>query len=442
MLPTTEKGPEKELEQPLATRKVNDGTVQPWLRPKPSEVRGVQLADADEEKKRERDALQAEIAQLERDLDILVQENDRVGQMQLSKKAVTMPRDASDILDVLGRHLAPKQKETSANASDVWLQAAMDPVAFLPFGKPSSSLPTLFPEDSPTVERETEPISHHPVPMTAQEALPFLQAFTPLKFTSRIRMLPPPPPEPGKKDEPNPNPALLQHHSITATSSSAPGLFLARIDLTVDASTHTITSLALPSIEPPCATTELSPLATKILAGPDASPSGLSRNASVLTWAMASWLRVAVRRAKVWRTLDRELGTPDALERTVAQVRAARAGRRLKKKGGGGGDDRAGDADSDGVAGWVDSSAGADELLPYMDRQCMEFRVPCDGVEGVNPEADVPMLRVQWCIEFDWTGEATSRVRAMTRLPGKCELCPVFQSLATFLTCLSRASRG
>lgn len=456
ILPTTEAVPKAGFGQPQATRKVDSGAAKSRPRPRPSEARGVQRADANAKKRRERDALLGEIAQLERDLEIVVQENDRVGQLLLSGKEVAMPSDATDILDVLGRHLAPRRKETSTSPSDAWLQAALDPVAFLPFGKPSSSLPTLFPEDSSAAEPQKEPISHHPVPMTAQEALPFLQAFTPLKFTSRIRTLPPPTPDPASSnDESSLDPTILQHHSIAATSDSAPGLFLARIDLTVDTKTHAVASLAAPRIEPAIAAAELAPLAAKILAsgapdGPEGgggATSGLSRNVGVLTWAMASWLRVAVRRAKTWRALDRELDTADAAERTVERVgaRAARTvadRRRLLKRrwradggvagnhhhvddGGEGAEAEAEDVGGEGVAEWsVDSLVGVDELLPYLDRQYMDFRVPggrhAAEADTGSSETDVPVLRVQWRIEFDWTGEATSRVRAMARLPGKC----------------------
>jgi hypothetical protein len=422
ILPTTETEPQPAFVQHQAMRKVNSRDAKTTSRPRPSSVRRVQTADADAEKKRERDALRAEVAQLERDLDIAAQENERIRQLQLGRKEVVMPRHASDIFELLRRHLAHPQKDISADQADAWVQAAMDPTAFLPFGKPSSSLPTLFPEDSSTVEPEQEPISHRPVPLTTREALPFLQAFTPLQFTSRITILPHPTRDTSNEDGPEPRTALLQHHSITATSDSAPGLFTARIDLTVDATTHAVTSLAVPSIDPPCAAAELSPLIAAVLAEPADSSSALSRNVGVLTWAMASWLRVAVRRAKVWQTLDRELGGPDALERTVARVRATGAGGKLKWKAAAGTAEEEDEAGDGVVADWIDSLVDTDELLPYMGRQWVDLRVlPSLAVGGGPPEAEVPVLRVQWHIRFDWTGEATSQIRALARLPGKCK---------------------
>ncbi|OIW24690.1 hypothetical protein CONLIGDRAFT_584528 [Coniochaeta ligniaria NRRL 30616] len=401
---------------------------QPASRPRPSDVRGVEPADAEAKKKRERDALQMEVAQLERDLDVVAQENERIRQLQLSRKEVAMPTGASNILGVLGRHLGPRKNDIATSRSEAWLQAALDPIAFLPFGRPSSALPTLFPEDISSAEPEHEPLSHDPISLTAREALPFLQAFTPLTFASRVTIDPYPPRNATDEDGPESANALLQHHSITVKSASAPGLFSARIDMTVNATTHAITSLAVPSIDPPSAGAELSPLIAKILAEPEASSSALSRNVGVLNWAMGSWLRVAVRRAKVWRTLDSELGTPDALIRTAARVRATRKGRKLKWKGAASGADEHAkydggkDADSDGSADWIDNLVGTDDLLPYMGRLWMDFPVPSSpggGESGIVTDTDVSVLRVQWRIEFDWTGEARSRIRAVASLPGK-----------------------
>lgn len=430
ILPTTEADPLRATVRPhdipRGGREVVKARSKPM--PRPSNVRGVETAGAEAEKIREQDALQIEVAQLERDLDVVAQENERIRQLQLSRKEMVMARNSSDIFDVLERHLGHRKKDSPTGQSAAWLQAALDPISFLPFGKPSSALPTLFQEDI-SAEPEHEPISHHPISLTARESLPFLQAFTPLSFTSHVTIDPYPTKDPASEDGLNSDTALVQHHSITAKAAFAPGLFSARIDVTVNAMTHTVTSISVPFMNPPSAAGELSPLAAKILADPKASSSALSRNVGVLTWAMGSWLRVAVRRAKVWRTLDRELGTPDAVIRTVARVKAGGNGWRRKYQTGSGVDDHSkdggeNDADSDNSADCIGSLVNTDDLLPYMGQLWMDLAVPSSAQgkgSGITTKTDVSVLRIQWRIEFDWSGEATSQIRALVSLPGKCK---------------------
>ncbi|KAJ9165806.1 hypothetical protein NKR19_g75 [Coniochaeta hoffmannii] len=427
IVPTTGTEPPAALPPAKLSSRVDDGSGKGRSRPRPSDIRGVETADANAEKKRVRDALQAEVSRLQRDLHIVAQANEQIRQLELSRKQAAVPKGTGEVFDVFRRHLLPKEKDIPASRPDAWLQAALDPVAFLPFGKPSSAVSSLFPEDSSTVEPEKEPISHRPIPLTAREALPFLRVFTPLKLASRITMLPHPTSDAKDRDRPETNTALLQHHSITVTSDSAPGLFSARIELTVNTMTHAVTSLVVPSIDPPCAAAELSSLVAQVLADREASCSALSRNVVVLTSAMGSWLRVAVRRAKTWRRLDRALGTPAGVEQTAARVRAVRAGRKLKRKGPGAPADDARDSegrdvDIDDVSDWIDSLVDTEELMPFIGLQSMEFRIPslvaAGGTER-TPKADLRVLTVQWRIEFDWTGEATSQIRALVHLPAE-----------------------
>jgi hypothetical protein len=38
----------------------------------------------------------------------------------------------------------------------------------------------------------------------------------------------------------------------------------------------------------------------------------------------------------------------------------------------------------------------------------------------------VSMLRVQWRVGFDWTGEARSEIGVLVGVPGKCEFSSLF----------------
>lgn len=386
-------------------------------------IRGVDPFDPDAEKKHQREALLAEIKQLELDLDIVAQENERVRLSRLAKSEVLAPENSREVLDVLRRHVTTAPKADQPPSSTTWVQAALNPIAFLPFSKPSSSLPTLSAIDSSGAEPEEELISHHPIPMSAEEALPYLQVFTPLSFTSHISLLP--------RDDEDPSVPLLQRHSIAATSASPPGLFSARIEMTVDTTTHVITDLAVPRLDP-AAAAELTPLIERV-AGSSASSSNnggsaAAQNITVLTWAMAEWLRLAVRRAGAWRTLERELGSKEGMAESVARMRAEGGKGRNRRKGKGRATDEEDEDDvrDTSVEDVMGSLVDTTDLLPYMGQRSMDFQVPAPG----GDESEMSSLRVQWQIEFDWTGEGRSRIGVLVGTPGKCESEFAFPSRA------------
>lgn len=347
------------------------------------------------------DALLADIAQLRAELEILVRENERIQQSHLSKKELSAPENLDEVVDVLFRHLEPRKSSKPKEARPSWVQTALDPVAFLPFSKPASAPPTLFYEHVP--EPTKPPKSHAPRPMKADEEFLFLSAFTPLTFSSHITTLP----SPDEETEPGP---LLQHHTVTAASATSPSLFMSRLEMVVDTSTHTITSLSVTAIHPRSAASEMAPLLRQIMAerGESSFCSALYHNVSILTWAMGSWLRVAIRRAKIWRTLDRDLGSTEALRETVRRVRATRAKRRRMRRMR---DDEDDESDTESIT----DQTMMNDLLPYMDCMWMDLDIPALAAG----DGEAASLRIQWKIELDWTGEASSRIRALVSLPSK-----------------------
>ncbi|KAL2147545.1 hypothetical protein VTI28DRAFT_8800 [Corynascus sepedonium] len=434
--------------------------------PSTAESRGSKPADPDANKKKLRDSLLAEISQLERDLDIAGKENERIRQARLSRLEPPLPSNGDEILDVLARHVLPpgSKPPTKPDPIEDWLASALNPIAFLPFSKPSASgeppaLPRPYQHtqaEQPDEENLPPPVSHHPLPMTATEALPYLQAFSPLTFTSHVSPLPPRAPFEGNSTSSSGTrePPLLQHHSIAA-SSAAPrrGLFAARIEMTVDTGTMAIVSLTVPRLDP-AAEAELRPFINKVVGGgagegheaagfggvagkadlPRSSSSGLHNNISVLTWAMGEWLRVAVQRAKVWIVLEREVcAGKEALQEMVSRMRTGKAGGRKKKRRRKKRwverveDDRVDEEEEGEQDGGSDGEEGGEsvdgmdkyqtaDLLPYMGRTCMDLEIPVlMGGEKGGPS----MLRVQWQIGFDWTGEAQGEFGILVGLPGK-----------------------
>ncbi|KAK1782411.1 hypothetical protein QBC45DRAFT_237970 [Copromyces sp. CBS 386.78] len=438
---------------PISTTELTSETQEPTT----AELRGLQPPDPDADKKRLRDSLLAEMAELERDLAVASKENERLRQAHLSKQKPSTPPNAIEILDLLRRRVLPpkEQKDPDPSAAATsWLSSALHPIAFLPFSKPPSmgdDLPSLFPTTTDDEKAEKPPISHHPLPMTADEALPYLQVFTPLTFTSAIFPLLPTSSdssdsEPTTSTSPSAGQQpLLQRHHITATTPSKS--FTARLEITINTSTYAITNLSVPLFHPPTAAAELAPLIERIVKQPkEEASSAMHNNVSVLCWAMGEWVRVAKERAGTWCVLERELGEGKEGVMTMVQGWRERSKMRQKRRRMGkrkkvplrddGGDDEDEQVGEDEEEAEEDEEQDGKkipelELVPYMSRTSVDYDIPLllgaglggpGGGGGLGSE-EKSSLRVQWKIEFDWTGEARSDIRVFVALPGKWHKC-------------------
>lgn len=235
--------------------------------------------------------------------------------------------------------------------------------------------------------------------MTAEEELPYLQVFTPLSFTSAMSIIP-------RDDLANPGP-ILQKHVISA-SSTPPGLFAARIEMIVNTKSLSVAELRVPRLES-SAVSELGPFVEKIIQG--VSTSALTRNVSVMTWAMSEWVRIAIRRARFWCAIERDLGNSESL------VKCARRMRKGTKKRGPG--RRALTEDSDDDENQMQTRADKTgftkaDILPHLGRTCLDLKL-----SGIDDTEEAPSLRIQWRIEFDWTGEAQSKIGLLLGAPAK-----------------------
>ncbi|KAM0815990.1 hypothetical protein AB5N19_01791 [Seiridium cardinale] len=369
---------------------------------KPHPARGVQEFDPFREKKHLRDSLLAEAAQLETDLETLQNENDMLYAGQQRRRfssAVYEPKDPTTLINILGRHVLPLEKEQLPEPSQMWLDAALDPVSFLPFGNQSVVLPNPF---QPAEEEHDQPppISHHPIALTADEELPYLQLFTPLSFTSTTAFVPR---DLDNDDEAEP----LMHQYNISVSSNPPGLFAARIEMLVNTKTLSISELAVPKLEP-AAVTELGPFVTKILDSEAGSVSALKRNISVLTWAMAEWTRLATRRARFWCLVTKELGDERGVLDCAKQMREGRRRKRSQKDSV---DSNAESSDED-----VDSARkerfAKSQLFPLLGRPSFDLDLSLGGQTEVE-------LRVNWNIGFDWTGEGHNTIGVLVQAPAK-----------------------
>ncbi|KAK8097850.1 uncharacterized protein PG998_013336 [Apiospora kogelbergensis] len=300
------------------------------------------------------------------------------------------------LLDLLRRHVLTPKAEPAPE--DAWLEAALNPASFLPFGNPAA-IPTLPFAQPKNDESPPPPISHHPIPMSAAEELPYLQLFSPLVFRSSISLQPRDSRDSGH---------LMQKHHITAASDPQ-GLFAARIEMTVDTKTLSIAELSVSHLEPSAAA-ELRPFISRIEQG--AINSALRRNVSVVAWAMAEWTRLATKRALFWCQVQRELGTEKDVLRCAKKMRQSR-----KRKGFPGrptvDHDDSGEAEmDDGDTNIHDArnQVPKSTLLPHLGRTSLDLKLGSSREIG---------LRIEWKIDFDWTGEGQSRIAALVETPSK-----------------------
>ncbi|KAK7931316.1 hypothetical protein PG985_002028 [Apiospora marii] len=357
---------------------------------RPHPARSIGEPDVFAEKRAARDALLAEVAQLEADVDLAKAENDNIHDAYDSQGAKAGVLNKDGLLDLLRRHVLTPKPDPSPE--DAWLEAALNPVSFLPFGNPAAIPPLPFAEQKED-KAPPPPISHHPIPLSAAEELPYLQLFSPLVFRSSIALQPRDSRDSGH---------LMQKHKITA-ASSPPGLFAARIEMTVDTKTLSISDLSVSHLEPSAAA-ELRPFIAKIEQG--AGNSALRRNVSVVAWAMAEWTRLATKRALFWCQVERELGSDKDM------LRCAKKLRRGRKRKGFPGRPSVEDEDDSGDEGenMDENDVPRSALLPHLGRTSLDLRL--------GPASEVG-LRIEWRIDFDWTGEGHSRIAALVETPAK-----------------------
>lgn len=347
-------------------------------------VRRLPKRDANAGKRRRRDELRAELEKLQRELDITTRHNERIRAMQAAGRR-TLFADEDELMDIVKRHLLSQNPDSPPARSQMLAQAALDPMAIMPFGRPAmSALPSAADEVDLADIR-----SHHPVSMTAKEELAFLQLFTPFKATSTLTTLPR-----ATKREP-----LRQLYTIHLQSRHCPGLFSASLDVTIDAMKLNILSLDVTGLEP-AAKAELGPFIEKICA--DDSNRSMQRNVGIAAWSMAEWARVAERRGRFWAQLHRETESKDIMLESSRTTRARRA-----KRG------RDGQAK---VAEEATEAVTRRDLLRFMGDQSFDINVPAADGSGAPSS-----LRLSWKIDFDWSGEAQSRIAVMIGVPGKCK---------------------
>lgn len=358
-------------------------------------MRNVPVLDPLSDRKRTRDELNNEIAKLKRDLTHAERENERIRAMQTSGRTVALT-DEDATLRLIKRYLLLDEDAPKTTHSQLLAQAALDPLAILPFGGRPTPIVLTMDEDE---DDSTNVKSHQPVPMSAEQELPFLQLFSPFSATAHLSMLP------RTQDQP-----LRQQFTVDLKARHMPGLFYARLEVLADPVDMRISSLKVSGMDP-AARPELDSFVQKVSAG--ACNRSMQQNCGIITWAMGEWLRVAEQRASFWFRLQQELGSKEVLE-TIRNARARKSRKGRDEQGRG-----------SSVAPTVAIKKA--DLFALIGQQSLDLELP--DPDGTETQATI---RLSWKISFDWTGEAQSKVSALASLPGKCKYCSQSQNCGMF----------
>lgn len=355
-------------------------------------VRFLAPEDPHEAKKKARDDLLKELRQLQKDIALANQENDRLRLHYESKKSAQVaPSNPDELLNMLLRSTAPEAtSEQKPKSASIFKSIG----SFLPFNsrrkRQSTSLPIL-----------DKPISSH-LPIALDDPLPYLQVFSPLTYTSNITLLPikAKSPHTSLQEEQH----ILQRHLIKASHPS--GLFSAHLSMIVDSSLLSIASLDIEKL-PSYAEKELGTFMRE-RSNPKAV---LNRDIGVTCWAMGRWVEVSVLRARFWCTVEHELATPEARARSLAKSTQRRKRKRQQM------------IDEDNV---TDHDGNDEDEKMRKQKWTMRQLLPQMGRTAMELSNDEVELRFEWKIGFDWTGEVESSVSASARLPKSCMFSPPF----------------
>lgn len=388
--PRPEMPKEPELAQEKSKPQENErvAELEPEVRLKPEKPKRRKSArflvpeDPYASKKKARDELLKELQQLQADVALANQENERLRlHHESGKRRSTLAPNPEELVALLRRSTEQPSKP-SPKPSSIFKSIG----SFLPF----SSRRRTQPVASSDIEK---PLPSH-LPIVLDDPLPYLQAFSPLNYTSTIVLLPSEQTSPESFSEVSEEP-ILQKHSIHASHPT--GLFAARITMTVNSSTPSITDIDVSSLDP-SSEKELGAFVRERAAGNGT----LGKDINVICWAMGRWVELAIKRAAFWCAVEVDFTTPKGRE--TALQKGAKSKKR-KRQGSAIAGDEASEQEEEEHKNqkWTRR-----QLLPHMGRTSMEI------VSEVE-------LRIEWRIGFDWTGEAENSVSAGARVPKNCK---------------------
>ncbi|CAG8974503.1 hypothetical protein HYALB_00009038 [Hymenoscyphus albidus] len=315
--------------------------------------------DPHAEKRKARDALLKQLQELQADVALANQENERLrAHQEAGKRRAPIAPNSEELLAFLERST---QKPVQDKPKPVSIFKSIN--SFLPFSSRRKTQAIRISE----IEK---PLPSH-LPTHLDDPLPYLQAFSPLMFTSTVTL----------EEE-----ASAQKYVIHASHPS--GSFAARIDMLVDSESLSVKQLEVPRLDP-AAEQELGAFVRS------KTKDGRSKEPGVICWSMGRWTEVAVQRAKFWCEVESQLGTPEARAKSL---KALRTGRKRKRM----------------AMAEEDEDEGSSNEKPAWTRKQLLLHMGRTSMEIVNEEVEILL---EWKIGFDLTGEAESSISANARVP-------------------------
>lgn len=387
-------------------------------------------SDNQDLKKAKRDSLLQEIEQLKADLKIARAENER---LRLSK---TVPLSVSELsqetLPMLLRAAAvPKEPDRSEVKRSIFQN--LD--AFLPFNSRRSRR-----HRARLDEDICKKLPSH-LPQSTENELTYLQAFTPLIWTSKMISLYPRSSQIGSDVEINTETEseieieLLQKQIISATHFS--GIFSARLALIFDPISQKVIELSLLYL-PTCAEHELGDFIRNVKSK-FGNPEQLktNREIGVVGYAMGRWVEVSLRRARFWWLVMRRYSTSAARRNSLSLSYPHNTKKKGNKNGlendgilFGEGEDNEADNSSNDESDEIKTGTSkltSKDLLPHLGRSMLCINGNNSMAQknsGAMKKDDFLMQGIEilfeWNLSFDWTGEVKSHISASSSIPESC----------------------
>ncbi|KAI1003605.1 hypothetical protein K3495_g4605 [Podosphaera aphanis] len=343
-----------------------------------------------------RDSLARELEQLHADVVLAKAENER---LRLSNKdSSSYQKLDQEVCSMLLRATEEKNKAENKNEEKSIFKNLS---AFLPFSSrrrrlASTQMKTTFLDKVPAIG-----------PQVMENSLPYLQAFTPLTWSSKIAILQAYTSAASNDAvQTNAREEILQQ---IVTASHPQGFFSARLSFTVDVASRTVRSLSLLKL-PACAEVELGTFIRSENRDTQIFDRGnIDREIGVVCYAMGRWVEVSLQRARFWSRIVQRYATPEARRLSLKSKNQSKR----KRKQAAGGADKEGGEDLD-TSSWT-----LKQLLPHLGRSTLCISNSTAST-SINSESDDPHgveLLFEWNLKFDWTGEVTSHLAACVRAP-------------------------
>ena len=330
--------------------------------------------------KKERDALVEQLKQLQADVALANQETERLRLLQQTtskNSSQKIPaRNSEELVSMLTRSIAEKAPPSPISSQPTTIFNSIN--AFLPFRPRRKVNAVLTPRAQEALEKPLPSM----LPLHQSDPLPFLQAFSPLRYTQTISLLPSAPAKDPSSS------VQLQEHVISAYHPSQ--LFLSKISLVVNTTNQTIHNLEILRLDA-AAEQEL---------GDFLRQKAEAKELSVVGWAIGRWAECAIARARFWCAIHSEFSSMDSLQAAVQHYKNINNKRKRVNSAAA----EAEDDTNNKARRWTRV-----DLLLHMQRTSYEI------------SSEELVLRIEWRLVFDWTGEAENCISAMIKLPPNCK---------------------